>query len=327
MTDGLLNADIGGYLSAAAMNEPPPPISSDPLVTGSSPIEQLLRILGLAANADDPVDSAESLDEHARRDAVANEAAENFASQDDSAATELSTNQMLPQMVSSIAGALAGAVGGALQPLAQIPQQMAQGVQQALGAGAGLLQQAGGAWGSSREPYRGPLFDDTGSPADDVDLSDTDAEALDGAPDGGDVDGSAGGDSPMAGEFGAAGGPSGTAPAVILGPPPIPSPGTAPTAAPPAPVSPPTGPPAAAAPAGGAAGIPVIPPGAATSGPGADQDAKADTKRVASPVVRNGAAVQGRLNAALPAAPVANLADGRPVATRRVTLPPPSGGS
>ncbi len=327
MTDGLLNADIGGYLSAAAMNEPPPPISSDPLVNGSSPIEQLLRILGLATNADDPVDAAESLDEHARRDAVANEAAENFATQDDSGATELSSTQMLPQMVSSIAGALAGAVGGALQPLGQIPQQLAQGMQQALGTGAGLLQQAGGAWTGSREPYRGPLFDDNASPADDVDSSDAGSEGLDVAPDGGGVDKWEGGDAPMAGGFGAVAGPSGTAPAAVLGPPPIPSPGTAPAAAPPAPVPTPPGPHSAAGPAGGAAGIPVLPPGAPTSGPGTDRDAKADTKRVAAPLVRNGAPVQGRLSAAPPATPVATPADGRPVATRRVALPPPDGRS
>ena len=50
MTGGQLNANVDQYLQAAAMNTPPPQIVSDPLVTGVTPIEQLLRVLGLAAN-------------------------------------------------------------------------------------------------------------------------------------------------------------------------------------------------------------------------------------------------------------------------------------
>ena len=78
MPGGQLNADVDGYLAAAGMNVPPPPIPSDPLVAGSTPIEQLLRILGLAANVDDPLDDAESVDQHARRDAEVTAAAEQY---------------------------------------------------------------------------------------------------------------------------------------------------------------------------------------------------------------------------------------------------------
>ena len=54
MTEGRLSASAGQYLQANGMNVPPPPIASDPLVAGAVPIEQLLRVLGLAANLGDP---------------------------------------------------------------------------------------------------------------------------------------------------------------------------------------------------------------------------------------------------------------------------------
>ncbi len=165
MTGGQLSANVDQYLQAATMNAPPPQIVSDPLVTGATPIEQLLRVLGLAANLGDPQDNADSTAEHAKRDAKTNEAAEKFAAQDEDAAQELNNvadqadplatqvespkadqtaamTQQLPQAASSIAGALSGALGGALQPLAQIPRRVAQGAQQAMQSGMGLFQQA-----------------------------------------------------------------------------------------------------------------------------------------------------------------------------------------
>ena len=130
-----------------------PLITSDPLVTGATPIEQLLRVLGLAANAGDPTDNSESVDGHAERDLKTAEAAAKFPAQDEEAATEMAgiagpgdsaqMAQQLPQMASGIAGALAGAIGGALQPLAQIPSRSPRG-QQAMQTGMGLVQQAGG---------------------------------------------------------------------------------------------------------------------------------------------------------------------------------------
>ncbi len=130
MTGGQLNANADQYLQANGLNMPPPLITSDPLVTGTTPIEQLLRVLGLAANAGDPGDNSESIDRHAERDLKTAEAAAKFPAQDEEAAAEMAgvagqgdTAQMaqqLPQMASGIAGALAGAIGGALQPLAQI---------------------------------------------------------------------------------------------------------------------------------------------------------------------------------------------------------------
>jgi hypothetical protein len=86
MTGDQLNANVDQYLQAAAMNTPPPQIVSDPLVTGSTPVEQLLRVLGLAANLGDAQDNADSTAEHSKRDAKTKEAAEKFAAQDEEAA-------------------------------------------------------------------------------------------------------------------------------------------------------------------------------------------------------------------------------------------------
>ena len=136
-------------------------------------------------------------------------------------------------------------------------------------------------------------------------------------------DGGDGGAS-AAGGVGAGGGPGGvpgTAATGVLGPPPVPSAGTAPASAPALRISPPgvgvAGSPAAA----GMAGLPLIPPGAMHPAAAGDKDAKTETKRVAVPTVRNGAPVQGRL-VPPPAAPtVVTRVEGKPVATKRVVAP------
>ncbi len=310
MTEGQLAASAGHYLQANAMNVPPPPITSDPLVSGATPIEQLLRVLGLAANLGDPKDNAESTEEHAKRDAKTAEAAAKFPAQDEAASAEMKgvagqgdasqMAQQLPQMASGIAGALAGAMGGALQPLAQIPQQIAQGAQQAMQAGMGMMQQAGG---SAAELDKASLSD--------LPLDEYGSDAGEFGSGGG--GGSAGG---------GGGGFGGTAPTAMLGPPPVPSPGTSPSAAP-IMATPPTPPPATTTAAtGGMSGMPMVPPGAMHGGAGADKDDKAATKRVSVPTIKNGAPVQGRITAPPPAPPqVVKKVDGKPVATKRIVVP------
>jgi hypothetical protein len=136
-------------------------------------------------------------------------------------------------------------------------------------------------------------------------------------------DGGDGGASATGG-LGAGGGPGevpGTAATGVLGPPPVPSAGTAPASAPALRISPPgigaAGSPAAA----GMAGLPLIPPGAMHPAAAGDKDAKTETKRVSVPTVRNGAPVQGRL-VPPPAAPtVVTRVEGKPVATKRVVAP------
>jgi len=333
MTGGQLNANVDQYLQAAAMNVPPPRIVSDPLVTGVTPIEQLLRVLGLAANLSDPQDNAESAEEHAKRDAQVTDAAEKFATQDEEAAQELNSVawqadpvaqqpgadqatamvQQLPQAVSSIAGAVSGALGGALQPLAQIPQQIAQGAQQAMQAGMGFFQQAA-APGEDASLASVPI-DDFGS-------TPRDLSALGG--DGGADFGDLGGGGNLGG--GAGGGLGGglmgvTAPTSLLGPPPVPSASTAPSSAPIAQITLPPPPPVTAPGSTGMAGMPMVPPGAMAGANNADKDAKADTRRVSVPPVRNGAPVQGRLTTPPALPPVTKKADGTPVVTRRVVVP------
>lgn len=132
-----LEADIERYLQAAALNIAPPPLPSDPLVDGITPIEQLLRVLGLAANADDLADNADGAELHAQRDTWTTQAAGAFAEQDGAAA------QQLPGVFSSIAGALGAAATGLLQPLGQFPQLLLQGAEQAVQATSALIGSKG----------------------------------------------------------------------------------------------------------------------------------------------------------------------------------------
>lgn len=308
MSDGIFNADLDQYLRAAGIDGPPPAITSDPLIAGLTPTEQLLRMLGLAANADDPADIADSVAQQTERDSAATESARAFGADDERAGAELnSTAAQIPALIAGIAGAVAGALGGVLQPLGQLPQalgQLPQAVAQISGSGMG-----GG--GERAEPDL--AFDDAFDEFGDTDrFGDTWTE------DGDDGGASAAGGAGAGGEPGAVPGTTATG---VLGPPPVPSAGTAPASAPALRISPPgigaAGPPAAA----GMAGLPLIPPGAMHPAAAGDKDAKTETKRVSVPTVRNGAPVQGRL-VPPPAAPsVVTRVEGKPVATKRVVAP------
>lgn len=340
MSGGRLSANVEQYRQAAAMNTPPPQIPSDSLVSGATPTEQLLRILGLAANLGDEQDNATSAEQHAERDARAREAAEKFAAQDEEAAAELGSidgepyaggagtaalqdqgatmAQQLPQLASGFAGALAGAVGGALQPLTQLPQQAAQGMQQALQSGMGLFQQgAAGADASVGDTAPAEDFDAEAPLAEDFDAGAAELGGLGAGGGGGDIGTGVLG----AVNGGGLGSLAGTGPTAYLGPPPVPSAGTAPSAAPVSPPIPATAAPATAHGAPGMAGMPMVPPGAMAGTSAADRDVKPDTKRVSAPPVRNGAPVQGRLTVPPAAAPVVQKIEGKPVVTRRIMAP------
>ncbi len=351
MTDGQLNANVDQYLQAAAMNTPPPQIVSDPLVTGVTPVEQLLRVLGLAANLGDPQDNAEATDEHARRDAKTTEAAEKFAAQDEDAAQVLNTvaEQADPFAIPlGVGGAelgagsvdpIAGPGGaGAVDQAAAMAQQLPQVVSSIAGALSGAL---GGALqplaqipqqiaqGAQQAMQTGTsLFQHASTPTGDVDLTlDPLTDEFDSIPD--DFAGSSGGDfgsgitAAGAGDVGGfgAGMPGGTTPTALLGPAPIPSIGTAPSSSPFTQISPPSA--TTAAPPGhaGMAGMPMVPPGAMAGAANADKDAKTTTRRVSVPPVRNGAPVQGRLTTPPSLPQVTKKVDGKPVASRRIVLP------
>lgn len=125
MSDDRLNAAPDAYLQAAAANSAPPPVLSDPLADGATPIEQLLRVLGLAANSDDAGDMTASAEGYAQRDAWTTTAATAFPGQDGAAAGQ-------------IASGVAGALAAILAPLTQLPQQFTQGAQQMVRAAASL---------------------------------------------------------------------------------------------------------------------------------------------------------------------------------------------
>lgn len=314
MTDGQFTADTDGYRQAAALNVAPPPITSDPVIGWATPIEQLLGVLGLAANAGDIADDAENRGEHAVRDAEALAAADTFAAQDQQAATAL-TGQ-LPQLAAGIAGSLAGAFG-------QLPQQAAGGVMQALQAAAGLAQgiaspigvDAGASTGDGLDDLEGlGDFDDLGDLDDFGDL-DEPGENLGG--DGGPAVGGALGPGLGTGWPGSTptGAPAGGLPGQRLGPPPVPSAATAPASLAAAPVLSPASPPQPVSPGGGM--VPLVPPGAMNAAAGAGTESRADTKRVSAPQVRNGAPVQGRLS--VPEQPAVCKPEARPLTVRNAS--------
>lgn len=309
----------------------PSAVSSDPLISGATPIEQVLRMLGLAANSGDPEDNATAADEHVRRSAMTDAAAEGFAAQDSMAADEVTdvvpqdqsaaaASQQLPQLLTGVVAAVSGGLSGLLQPLGQIPQQIAQGAQQLLQAGAGLSPAAGAV---NDDEFNG--IDDASLPSEllDEDLGYA-ADGLDGV---GSSEGAAGlGDTAGIGAV--------PAPGVMLAAPATPS-ATIPSVATPSALAPsastlpasaagsPTPAPAAHIPAGGPGagmtGMPMIPPAGLNGAGGADRDEKTDTKRIATPPLRNGAPVQGRIT--VPPPLITTTIEGKPVASRRIVIP------
>jgi hypothetical protein len=282
---------------------PPPPITPDQLATGRSAISQLLRVLGVAANSGDPADNLAALAGHDEREAMTADALGKFPANEEQSSARLAgvgnqselgqMAQQLPQMAAGIAGGIAGALGGALQPLSQIPQQVAQAGQQAMQMGMGALQHGVGGAAAGGEAIPAELLEAGGG--------------------GGELGGGGGG--------GAGGGGLGTTtPTAMLGPLPAPSAGTVPASSRTASVAPPIPPEPSTGSRGGMGAMPIMPPGA-MQGPGSGNDAKADTKRVVVPSVKNGAPVQGRITTPPPTAEVIKRVDGKPVATRRILLP------
>ncbi|MFV0493990.1 hypothetical protein [Mycobacterium sp.] len=310
---------------------PPPLIASDELAMGSATVSELLRVLGVAANAGDAADYGEALDGHGEREALTNDALAKFPSNEQQATAQLDgvggsaeMSQMLqqvPQLASGIAGGIAGALGGILQPLSQIPQQAAQAGQQAMQMGMGMLQSAGA---GEAEVLPDELIGGAGEFGDgefgDGEFGD---DGFGGGPGGSGFGvGGAGG-----GFAGGGGGFEGTTPTALLGPPPTPtptpspSPGTFPASSQAAaPVVHPAveAPPVQRGPMGA---MPMVPPGAAHGAGGAGKAAAPDTKRIVGPTVKNGAPVQGRITAPPPAPTPTRHTDGKPMATRRILLP------
>lgn len=346
-----LNAD-DGYRQAAALNAAPPPVISDQLAAGPSPADQLLWALGLAANSGDPKDDAVGVEEHALREAALNGAVEGFLAQDEAARAELAgvggeqvLTQQLPQLAAGMAGTLSGALGAVLQPLTSLPQQLIQGAQQAVQTGVGLIGQVAGAQMVPGDLGTAGLGDDLTGGVDKFDgdlgsdLGSGIGNDFDGLDDGGDGAlpgvggiGAFGGTGDLAGPgfgagglgFGASGIGGGIASGMgaavpVLGPPVAPSPATSLSAASGQPSTVTTAAPQAPGGPAGMTGYPMVPPAALSGAPG-DRDAKADTRRVSVPPVRNGAPVTGRLTPPVTAPVVTRSVDGAPVAIRRDAL-------
>ncbi|HEX5142860.1 MAG TPA: hypothetical protein VFW21_03220 [Mycobacterium sp.] len=294
-----LNVNAENFLGLLGLS-PPPAITPDMPPAAASWIEQATAALVAAANMGDPKDYADAEKNHAERAALATDAATKFPANEQQQAGGMDQlAQQLPQMASGLVGAMSGAISGALQPLAQIPQQLAQTGQQLLQTGMGALQQTTNA--SSLSP---------------ADLAGEELGAFGGGG-AGDIGGGGAG-------VGGGGGGIGTTPMAMLGPPATPSATTTPTAGraiPPITAATTAHPPATM---GGMGGMPMMPHGGAH---GANsKDAKAETKRVSVPSLKNGAPVQGRITTPPPVPTVTKTTgDPKAAARRRIVIPSDKG--
>jgi hypothetical protein len=303
--DPKLVAIIENYARAHGLNLPPHQIVSDMVASGPSGVEQLLSLLGVSVNSDDPADNLQAQTGQSRREAGLGAAMTQFPATEQNSAAQLagvggkdpmSEFTQLMQGATGIGQGLTSSLTGILQPFTQIAQQIPQQGMQAMQAVMGAAKGAGGGAAAA-----GAI-----------------PEELLGA--GGGLAGGAAGE--LGGAAGGAGaGLASTVPASQLGPPPTPSAGTVPassTTTPPVPAPPPD---AAAGPRGGMGGMPMMPPGAMGGAGGSGGDSKTDTKRVVPPSVKNGAPVQGRIVAPPTAAEVVKRVAGKPVASRRILAP------
>jgi hypothetical protein len=268
---------------------PPPPLTPDQIASGTSLMSQLLATLGLAGNAGDPKDMAAAQNGYAKRGEKTGDAMTQFPAGEQDSSKELEqlmgTVQQMPQQVmqtfSSLLNGLSQPVNQAMQQGSQITSQLTSSLGKA-GQGAGL----------AGELPADALGDTLGA--------------------GGEALGAGGGGAGLAGA---------TIPAGNLGPPPTPSAGTYPASSPIPPATPPSVPDAASGARGQMGGMPMMPPGAAGSAGAGGSDSKAETKRIVSPTVKNGAPVQGRIATPQNAPEVVKRIAGRPVASRRILIP------
>ncbi|MDT5168650.1 MAG: hypothetical protein QOD02_1977 [Mycobacterium sp.] len=303
--DPKLVAIIEDYARANGLNLPPHQIVSDMVASGPSGVEQLLSLLGVTVNGNDPSDNLQAQQGQSRREAGVSNAMTQFPATEQNSAAQLagvggkdpmSQFSSLLQAGTGVGQSLTGALTGLTQPFTQIAQQLPQQGMQAMQAVMGAATKGAGSGAAAAGAVPEGLLGAGGG------LGGAAAE----------LGGAAGG---------AGGGLASTVPASQLGPPPTPSAGTVPAssqAGPPVPAPPPD---TAAGARGGMGGMPMMPPGAMGGAGGAGGDSKADTKRVVPPSVKNGAPVQGRIVAPPTAAEVVKRVQGKPVASRRILAP------
>ncbi len=282
---------------AAAQGVPIPPLSmSDAVVPGGVPFDQLLAMLGLAANDGDDTDNAGAQAGHGERNQKLNDAMTKFPANEEASASKLGGENLMkmaesmPQTAAQIAGSLSGAL---IQPFTQALQTLSQSGNQLLQTGLGAFTKGAGAGAT-------------------VPASALGAELGAG---GGKLGGLGGGGAAA----GAGGG--GTSPAAMLGPPPIPAGGTAPASSPHGPPIPPPPAEPTSAPRGAAGGMPMMSPAGMQGAGGSGGNDKPGTKRVVPPSIKNGAPIQGRLTSPLKPPEVIKRVEGKPVVSRRLLAP------
>jgi hypothetical protein len=258
------------------------------------PFDQLLAMLGMAANSGDADDNAGAQAGHGERNLKVNDALMKFPANEEASASKLGGEDTLkmiesmPQTAAQIAGSLSGAL---IQPFTQILQTLSQSGNQLLQTGLGTLSKGAGAGAELPASALGAELG--GGPA----------------------------KSALSGGGAGVGGGGGTSPAAMLGPPPIPGGGTAPASSPHGPPIPPAPAEPTSAPSGAAGGMPMMSPAGMQGAGGSGGNDKPGTKRVVPPSVKNGAPVQGRITSPLKPPEVIKRIEGKPVATRRILAP------
>ena len=280
-----------GQLAQVLGLPPPPPLAPDQIASTRSVISQLLAALGLAGNAGDPADMAAAEAGMAERELQTGEALVKFPANEEQSAAAMqqvaAMAQQVPQSLTGLGQGVGGMFGGFVQ---QLNQALQQGVQ----AGGQLMSGLGE--GTQTAELAGELPEEAFG------------------------DGLGAGGALLGGGAGAGAGFGTTVPAGTLGPPATPTASTFPAASS-TPAAVPAAPEQPAAGRGAMGGYPMVPPGTAGGAGGAGTDAKADTKRVVPPPVKNGAAVQGRITTPPKLPEVTKHVQGKPVATRRVVVP------
>ena len=151
--DPKLVAIIENYARAHGLNLPPHQIVSDMVASGPSGVEQLLSLLGVNVNANDPADNLQAQTGQSQREAGLGAAMTQFPATEQNSAAQLAgvggkdpmaEFTQLMQGATGIGQGLTSSLTGILQPFTQIAQQIPQQGMQAMQAVMGAAKGAGG---------------------------------------------------------------------------------------------------------------------------------------------------------------------------------------
>ncbi|MGA7131236.1 MAG: hypothetical protein WBZ15_02580, partial [Mycobacterium sp.] len=144
--DPKLVAIIEDYARANGLNLPPHQIVSDMVASGPSGVEQLLSLLGVTVNGNDPSDNLQAQQGQSRREAGVSNAMTQFPATEQNSAAQLAGVGGKDPMsqFSSLLQAGTGVLTGLTQPFTQLAQQLPQQGMQAMQAVMGAATKGAG---------------------------------------------------------------------------------------------------------------------------------------------------------------------------------------